>query len=195
FYLYANYDPYSNLDQLPAAIVSEDTGADDRDGQRRDIGGEVTEQLLDSDSFQWHEVSAAEAEQGVRDGDYAFAVTIPEDFSAALLSTGEFEPHQATITLTTNDANNYLAGQIGDTLSDEIRGTIAEQVGTEAANRFLLGFATIHDSLETAHDGATKLTSGAGELADGRSEEHTSELQSRFELVCRRLLEKNKYQL
>src|SRR5699024_11934384 len=27
-------------------------------------------------------------------------------------------------------------------------------------------------------------------LSDGRSEEHTSELQSRFELVCRLLLEK-----
>jgi len=170
FYLYANYDPYSNLDQLPAAIVSEDTGADDGDGQHRDIGGEVTEQLLDSDSFQWHEVSAAQAEQGVRDGDYAFAVTIPEDFSTALLSTGELEPHQATITLTTNDANNYLAGQIGDTLSDEVRSTIAERVGTEAANRFLLGFATIHDSLETAHDGAEKLTAGAGELVDGQQE-------------------------
>src|SRR5699024_11927646 len=29
--------------------------------------------------------------------------------------------------------------------------------------------------------------------ADFRSEEHTSELQSRFDLVCRLLLEKNKY--
>src|SRR5207249_9382127 len=30
------------------------------------------------------------------------------------------------------------------------------------------------------------------ELADSRSEEHTSELQSRFDLVCRLLLEKKK---
>src|SRR5207249_8713253 len=30
--------------------------------------------------------------------------------------------------------------------------------------------------------------------ACGRSEEHTSELQSRFDLVCRLLLEKNKHQ-
>src|SRR5699024_12033008 len=29
-----------------------------------------------------------------------------------------------------------------------------------------------------------------GTLAEGRSEEHTSELQSRFDLVCRLLLEK-----
>src|SRR5205085_11312927 len=32
----------------------------------------------------------------------------------------------------------------------------------------------------------------AGELADGRSEEHTSELQSQSNLVCRLLLEKKK---
>src|SRR5699024_12392042 len=32
---------------------------------------------------------------------------------------------------------------------------------------------------------------GVGEV-DGRSEEHTSELQSRFDLVCRLLLEKKK---
>src|SRR5207249_10840470 len=31
------------------------------------------------------------------------------------------------------------------------------------------------------------------QMAGGRSEEHTSELQSRFDLVCRLLLEKKKY--
>src|SRR5437868_15492539 len=33
---------------------------------------------------------------------------------------------------------------------------------------------------------------GANLFADSRSEEHTSELQSRFDLVCRLLLEKKK---
>src|SRR5260221_2844350 len=33
---------------------------------------------------------------------------------------------------------------------------------------------------------------GAARLDDGRSEEHTSELQSHSDLVCRLLLEKNK---
>src|SRR5207249_12041854 len=33
---------------------------------------------------------------------------------------------------------------------------------------------------------------GAGRRRSGRSEEHTSELQSRFDLVCRLLLEKKK---
>src|SRR5687768_18226012 len=33
---------------------------------------------------------------------------------------------------------------------------------------------------------------GEGRMVDGRSEEHTSELQSRLHLVCRLLLEKKK---
>src|SRR5699024_6260346 len=44
--------------------------------------------------------------------------------------------------------------------------------------------------------GALRSATGAGRQlpgrADGRSEEHTSELQSRFDLVCRLLLEKKK---
>src|SRR5699024_12267111 len=35
-------------------------------------------------------------------------------------------------------------------------------------------------------------TKHQNEIPDGRSEEHTSELQSRFDLVCRLLLEKKK---
>ena len=34
---------------------------------------------------------------------------------------------------------------------------------------------------------------GGGEVGEGRSEEHTSELQSPMYLVCRLLLEKKKY--
>src|SRR2546429_1150326 len=43
------------------------------------------------------------------------------------------------------------------------------------------------------HPSAVVLTAGAVyTTADGRSEEHTSELQSRLHLVCRLLLEKKK---
>src|SRR5699024_12840495 len=38
-----------------------------------------------------------------------------------------------------------------------------------------------------------KVLQGVADHAHGRSEEHTSELQSRFDLVCRLLLEKKKY--
>src|SRR2546421_8166691 len=42
------------------------------------------------------------------------------------------------------------------------------------------------------HDWPFLCGDGAVQAADGRSEEHTSELQSRSDLVCRLLLEKKK---
>ncbi|MDT7724902.1 MAG: putative rane protein [Actinomycetota bacterium] len=169
FYLYANFDPYSRLDKLPAAVVTSDNGATS-DGQQRNIGREVTDELIKSGTFQWHEVSAADALSGVRDDKYSFAIGIPQDFSAALLSAGDFRPQQATITLTTNDANNYLSGTIAKQVAEQVRKTIAEKVGGEAADRFLLGFSTIYGKINEAADGAVKLADGSEKLKAGQEQ-------------------------
>jgi putative membrane protein len=168
FYLYANYDPYGRLNKLPAAVVTSDAGATEQNGQQRDVGREVTDELVHSGTFEWHEVSEDEAREGVRDDKYAFAISIPHDFSKALLSAGNFEPQQATITLTTNDANNYLSGTIAKQVAEQVRKTIAEKVGGEAADRFLIGLSTIYGKIQEATTGAGKLADGAGQLRDGQ---------------------------
>ncbi|MCP2255321.1 putative membrane protein [Prauserella aidingensis] len=168
-YLYSNYDPYGRLDNLPAAIVDDDTGSGTGE-DHREIGREVTDELQRSGDFDWHETSREEAHNGVRDGDYAFAITIPRDFSAALTSSADFEPRQAGITLTTNDANNYLSHTIADQVAEQVRDTIAKKVGTQAADRFLVGFSTVHERTEKAANGARQLASGARELRDGQQQ-------------------------
>ncbi|GLY67639.1 YhgE/Pip domain-containing protein [Amycolatopsis taiwanensis] len=165
FYLYANFDPYGRLSKLPAALVNSDSGSDDRN-----VGREVTDAAISSGTFQWHEVSAEAAHEGVSSGEYSFAITIPPDFSAALLSSGSFTPQQATIRLTTNDATNYLAHTIANQVAEQIRATIAEKVGQEAANRFLIGFSTIYGKTQEAADGASALADGAGRLVTGQRE-------------------------
>ncbi|WP_089303091.1 YhgE/Pip domain-containing protein [Haloechinothrix alba] len=169
-YLFANEDPYNRLGELPAAVVSEDAGADDPDGAHRVLGDEVAEEIADSDTFDWHEVSGREADDGVRDGTYAFAITVPPDFSAALLATAEFDPRRATITLTTDDANNYIAGTIANRVAEQVRAAITERVGEEAADRFLLGFSTIHGAVSDAADGADELAAGTDELLEGQQQ-------------------------
>ncbi|RZS34929.1 putative membrane protein [Herbihabitans rhizosphaerae] len=157
-YLYANADPYGRLDKIPAAVVVADTG---------DNGRQVADKLRESGAFEWHEVDAAEAESGVRDGRYTFSLTLPQDFSAALASSGNFQPRQGFLTVTTNDANNYLVGTIADKVISEVRKSITSEVGSEAAERFLVGFATIYDKTREAADGATKLADGAVKARDG----------------------------
>jgi putative membrane protein len=170
FYLYANHDPYGRLNKLPAAVVVADTGAADQNGSSRNIGREISDELVKSGSFQWHEVSEQEAQSGVRNDKYSFSIGIPRDFSTALLSSGNFQPQQATITLTTNDANNYLSGTIADQVAEQIRKTITEKVGSEAADRFLVGFSTIYGKVQEAATGAAKLADGAGQLRTGQQQ-------------------------
>lgn len=187
-YLYANHDPYGNLDQVPAALVVLDQGGTDPTGKTLNAGAEVANALLDESAFDWHEVSAARARDGVRDGRYDFALTVPADFTRALTSSGRFEPEQARLTMTTNDANSYLSTTIADTVTARVRDAIATRVGSAAAEQFLLGYGQLRGSIQEAADGAgqvrdglaassagaakldagaTRLAQGGGALADG----------------------------
>ncbi|NUT94362.1 MAG: YhgE/Pip domain-containing protein [Saccharothrix sp.] len=166
-YLYANKDPYANLKQVPAALVVEDKGATTSDGQFKNAGEEVAAELLNGDKFDWHRVSEQDAEAGVRGGKYTFALTLPEDFSQALLSSGDFQPRQGVIMLTTNDANNYLGSTIANQVVAEVRRSVSVRVGAEAADKFLLGFSTIRQKTVEAADGATKIADGTQRAYDG----------------------------
>ncbi|MCS5485696.1 YhgE/Pip domain-containing protein [Curtobacterium flaccumfaciens pv. beticola] len=165
-YLWANRDPYAKLDQVPAAIVDQDAGAT-LDGERVDYGKDVTEQALDGADFKWTETSAADARSGVRNGTYDFVVTIPHDFSEALVSAQGDDPKRAELVMTTADTNSYLASTIAEQAGKTMRTAVAERVGKQAAKTLLVGLADVRDSLGDAVDGAGQLASGATSAADG----------------------------
>src|SRR5438067_9144214 len=56
----------------------------------------------------------------------------------------------------------------------------------------IFGVVLEHQMLPRRRGGADLIEDVARRAIDDRSEEHTSELQSRFDLVCRLLLEKKK---
>lgn len=177
-YLFANHDPYDRLERVPAALVVQDEGADVTDPttgrtEHRSYGDDVADELTGGDGgFGWVRTTQTDAANGVRSGRYDAELLIGPTFSADLASSGEFEPTQASLVLVTNDANNYLARTIATTIVDKVRDSIAEQVGTQAAETFLAGFAEIRGSLTDAVDGATQLADGAGELRDGAGRLH-----------------------
>jgi putative membrane protein len=181
-YLYANWDPYGNLDNLDAALVVEDAGATTSDGARLEAGAKVAESLVDGNVFHWIPVATTqEADQGVSSGDYAFALKIPQDFSANLVSPGSFDSaSQAMLNVTTNDANNYLLSTIVDKLTTAVHNTVATEVGEETANQLLTGFGTIHSKMVKAAEGAGQLADGVAGLRDGTATLHegTSALSS-----------------
>lgn len=168
-YLWANQDPYGKFSEVPVALVVDDTGISpaSADEQPVNYGDDVAENLLDDASFAWQRMTASEAEQALKEGTVDFTVTIPADFSEALASAAGEDPHQARIELETNDANNYLASTIGSQTVERIRRSVAEMVGSEAADRLLTGLSDVRDKLGEAADGAAQLRDGAGTAEDG----------------------------
>jgi putative membrane protein len=178
-YLWANQDPYAKFPDVPVALVVNDEGAPSTsdDGSTVNYGEDVADNLIEGNAFDWQRMTAAEGAQALHDGSVDFMVTIPTDFSEALTSVASDDPHQARIELDTNDANNYLASSMGTQAVEKIRSSVAQMVGSEAAERLLTGLSDVRDSLITATDGASQLTDGAttaatgsGTLADGTSQ-------------------------
>ena len=170
-YLWANQDPYAKLDQVPVALVVADAGVEQGDDVRV-IGDEVADNLVEDGSFDWHRVSATDAERGIKNGVYDFTVTLPKDFSEALQSSQTDDPHRADVVLTTNDATSYLATTIGEQAVQRIQKQIVQSVNKEAAKSLLDGIAEIRGSLVEARDGASELTDGAATARDGAGKLH-----------------------
>lgn len=175
-YLWANQDPYAKFPEVPVALVVDDDGApaptsgtEPSTGEDVNYGEDVAENLLEGNAFDWQRMTADDASEALRTGAVDFTVTIPADFSTALTSAAGTDPHQARIVLETNDANNYLASSMGTQAVEKIRSSVAEMVGSQAAERLLTGLSDVRDNLVTATEGATQLADGAGTAATGSS--------------------------
>ncbi|MEK8226410.1 YhgE/Pip family protein [Oerskovia sp. M15] len=172
-YLWAFWDPTGNLDKLPVAIVNSDTGAtirsDDGD-ETLNAGEEVTTTLVDSGDLQWAQVDAAEAEQGVKDGTYYFALTIPEGFSEGIASAAGDDPQAAQLMVTYNDANSFLATTLGRSAMTQVQGAVREEIGAQAVDKVLVGLGSARDGFAQASDGSLTLTTASGQLTDGATQ-------------------------
>lgn len=165
-YLWAFWDPTGNMDRLPVALVNADSGAT-LDDEALDAGTQVADQLVDSGDLEWHRTDAQDAADGVADGTYYFAVTIPEDFSADIASAGGDDPTDARIEVTYNDANSFLASTLGRTAMAQVQAAVSSTIGEQAVDRVLVGLGSARDGFATAADGALTLRAASGDLSEG----------------------------
>lgn len=166
-YVWAFWDPTTRMDALPVALVNADVPAKDDDGTLQHYGQDVVDQLLDDGSVGWTVLDAADASAGVEAGTYYFAVTIPSDFTTAVLSLGEDDPGAAKIMVSYDDSNSFLASTLGRTAMLEVRDAVNRKVGKEAVNTLLVGVGDARDGFAKASDGAFELADGLTGAADG----------------------------
>lgn len=119
-YLWSNWDPYGKLHKVPIALVDEDRPVTLPDGSTLAAGRRLTQELIRRGTVGWRQVSAARAHAGVGDGDYAFGLTIPADFSAKLASPLSGKPRQATLVFDLNDANGFIINKLSQSIESGI---------------------------------------------------------------------------
>ncbi|MER5215980.1 YhgE/Pip domain-containing protein [Streptomyces sp. NPDC002838] len=165
-YLWSFWDPYGRLDRIPVALVNDDKGAT-ADGKRITAGDDITDGLRDSRTFDWHEVSADEARAGVEDGTYYLSLTMPADLSRRIASSSGDSPETGALQVRTNDANNYIVGQISRTVFSEVRTAASTKASRSFLDRIFISFSDIHSETVKAAKGADDLEGGIGKAEKG----------------------------
>lgn len=163
-YLVSDDQADAKVHKLPAALVVADQGTT-QDGQQVNVGKDIASALGDSAAFDWTPTDAADAADGLRSGQYSFALTLPKQFSTAL--TGKQHDQQTNLLqLKTNNAQNYLGPAIARQVSSAVRDAVAQTVGEGAANRLSIGFSGSAGRLADAGATAKQLADGASTLRD-----------------------------
>ena len=176
-YLWAFTNPYKTLNTVPVAVVVEDNGAM-INGKMRNIGNEIKTRLKNqkdgSEGFQWNFVNSAEANKGLKNGNYFMVATIPASFSKCIASAQYETPTKAKLHVKYDQASNMLASQIGKTAFHTMRSEISEAIAQEYWEHMLAKANSASESLGEAvkgagelHEGSKSLQGGINKIADG----------------------------
>lgn len=165
-FLWAFWDPYAHLDELPVAVVNNDKGAV-FEGEPLKIGDELVKNLKEKKAFDWHFVSEADAEKGLKKQKYYMAVFIPEDFSENAASVLDEKPKHMKIIYKPNESYNFLSAQIGDRAVEQLKEEISSAVTETYAETVFEKISETAEGLEQASAGAKQLKDGIAEAKEG----------------------------
>ncbi|WP_330179573.1 YhgE/Pip family protein [Nocardia sp. NBC_01503] len=165
-YMWIMWDPELYLKHVPVAIATDDTGAV-TDGRTQNMGAEILDNLATGGELEFHRVSSAEADRGLRENRYAFAVVIPADFTRNVLTVTDPQPKQARISVLYNDFNGTLGPAVANSVIAEAQREITKTIGRGYAGQILVGVNSLGSGLGDAAQGTTQLALGVGQLADG----------------------------
>lgn len=176
-YLWAFWNPFNEVNKIPAAVVNLDKGATEN-GEPLEAGKQVVTNLIDSGQLGLEETSEEEASQGLANGTYYYTITIPPDFSKAIVSPTAENAIQAELLFNFNDANNYLSSVIGEDAAEQVINKVNETIGDKVMDKVLVTVQGAIPKLQEAVTGADELAAGTAKLNSG-----VLELQSQLDQV------------
>ena len=167
------------LDRIPVAVVNNDKIL--TDPQPMAAGRALTASLTDpkpgATKLDWTLTGTKDATSGLRSGAYYAVLTIPSDFSSAIISSGTDKPVRGKVQLVSNSAASTTMRYI----SEEVVAAAATSLGNQTTQGYLKnvydGFNKIAksnksaaSSAESLADGTAQVSSGAAQLDDGTTE-------------------------
>ncbi|MGH0587833.1 YhgE/Pip family protein [Bacillus mycoides] len=167
-FLWAFWDPYEQLDDLPVAVVNLDKGAV-FDGKPIEVGKGLVDNLKDNTSFKWEFVSEKEAKKGMEGRKYYMLVRIPDDFSSNATTLLKDDPKPLNLEYIPNESLNFLSSQIGGTAIEKIKGEVSSTLTKTYAEKMFDSIQDVSKGLADGAEGANKLHDGSSELHDGSS--------------------------
>lgn len=166
-------DADESIDQIPAAVVNSDELVTQtaEDGTETPVfaGRQLVTELTGagSEGFDWVITNAEDADAALAAGEVYAVLTVPEDFSASIVSLQTEDPRATAIDIRTDDAHSYLSG----TLAQAVGASMVSAFGSEITSQYLVGVYTsigeLGEALGTAAGGAGEIATGVGELGAG----------------------------
>ena len=161
------------LSTIPAAVVNNDTlvkqTADDGTVTNVFAGRQlVTELTGDTDTgFDWTISNEKDAEAALKAGTVYAILTVPSDFSEAILSASGDDPVQADISIRVDDSHSYATSLVAQTVGATMASTFGNEITKQYISGLNSGLSTLGESLGDASDGAAKISDGTSDLGDG----------------------------
>ena len=165
FYLKSYWDPYGNLNDMKIAMVNLDKG--DSEGNQ---GQKVIDKLKEKNVVDICEVDESDAEEGLKNQKYYAVITIPENFTKDLKSTGEVDKRVVQIKYVPNQKMNYLASQIINRIVLETENQIKSEVSSKTVETLADNIKDIPENLQEISDGSGKILDGTQNLSNGLNE-------------------------
>ena len=147
------------------------------DGRRTSLTASLTDPKPGTTKLDWTLTGTKDATSGLKSGVYYAVLTIPSDFSSAIVSSGTDKPVRGQVQLVSNSAASTTMSYI----SEEVVAAATTSLGNQTTQGYLKnvydGFNQIAKSNKSAastqrrsRDGTAQVSEGAAQLDDGTSE-------------------------
>ncbi|HHR6668498.1 YhgE/Pip family protein [Streptococcus pyogenes] len=159
-FLGSMWDPYGRVNDLPIAVVNHDKPAKRAD-KSLTIGNDMVDKLSKSKDLEYHFVSAKQAQEGLKEGDYYMVITLPEDLSQRAATLLNPEPQKLTIRYQTSKGHGMVAAKMGETAMAKLKESVSQNITKTYTSAVFSSMTDLQSGLKEASAGSQALASGA----------------------------------